>query len=125
MNDTDGDGVPDTLDACPTTPNASFGGHSYCRATTYDVRTGAVAPGSTVVLVSVHVIAVTDTSFTVSYLPGDPLYDATRSEFASLTMPFGSISAPVLGAVIQLYGEVLAEGGFTPVRMDVISTGGM
>src|SRR5207302_1033790 len=104
------DGIPDALDPCPNAANLAYNGGSYCVGSIYDINSGALAPGATVVLTNVAVTAVTGSFITVEILPNDVLYQGSSG--ASLTIHVGLLSAPAVGARVNAIGLVTVGSGF-------------
>jgi len=115
--DTDGDGIPDAVDQCPTTANVTYLGVSYCPSSLYDVLNGVVALGGVTKLSNLSVTVVDGTHVTVAILPGDPGYDSGQDSYlgSALTMDLGALAAPAVGSRINLYGAAVV--GFTPFTL--------
>jgi collagen triple helix repeat protein len=110
--DTDGDGIPDAVDQCPTTANLTYLGVSYCPSTLYDVLKGVVPLGGVTTLSNLSVIDVSGTHMTVAILPGDVYYADDPYYGSAQTMELGGLPAPGVGSRVNLYGAVVP--GFTP-----------
>jgi hypothetical protein len=110
--DTDGDGIPDAVDQCPTTANLTYLGVSYCPSTLYDVLKGVVSLGAVTTLSNLSVIDVSGTHMTVAILPGDVDYADDPFYGSAQTMELGALPAPWVGSRVNLYGAVVP--GFTP-----------
>jgi hypothetical protein len=119
--DTDADGIPDALDSCPNAPNLPYNGGSYCPATIYEIRLGAVAAGATVALSNALVEAVNGSTVTISVPPGDPGY--LGPDNSSLDVQIGALAAPPISSRINVLGLVTPGPGFTAAAVVVVSAG--
>jgi len=117
--DADGDGIPDALDFCPTTPNLLYDGGSYCPATVYDINNGATPLGATVVLSNVFVSAVAGSAMTVTVKPGDPGY--LGSDASSLNVQLEAILPPPVSSSVNVLGLVTDGPSITAAAVVVVS----
>lgn len=110
--DTDGDGIPDVLDACPLVPNVPYAGLSYCPASLPDVSRGNVVPGSNVVISNLAVDAVQGTLVTLAVKLGDPTFPADGAG-VSTTLNWPNSAVPQVGQRVTIYGTVQPNGGLS------------
>ena len=118
--DSDGDGIPDTLDQCPQIANKSFNGSSYCPASIYDVNKGASLPGALLVLANAQVIFSSTTQMTLAVMPTDPGYQG--ADHGSLTINLGSIPPPAAGSRINAFGMQMPGLTFSLAGVELISS---
>ncbi len=112
--DTDGDGVPDALDACPLVRNVPYAGLSHCPANLVDVSRGAFAPGTNVVMSYLAVDAVQGTLVTLAIKPGDPSFPPDGAG-VSTTVNWPNGAVPLVGQRVTVYGTVQPNGAFSLV----------
>jgi hypothetical protein len=119
--DADADGIPDALDSCPMRPNLPYNGGSYCPASIYEIRLGAVASGATVALSNAFVEAVNGSMVTISVPPDDPGY--LGPDNSSLDVQVGALVAPPVSSRINVLGLVTPGPGFTAAAVVVVIAG--
>jgi hypothetical protein len=120
--DTDGDGIPDAVDPCPTIPNVSFGGNSYCPATIYQLDQSSLNTGYVAAFMKVQVIYVSPTEITLDVSPQDSGYNGAA--YSSVNVNLGSVPAPALGTSVNAYGMVLEGLGFSLAELETVSIPG-
>jgi cytosine/adenosine deaminase-related metal-dependent hydrolase len=129
-NDSDGDGIPNTMDNCPQTPNPDqadrdMDGHgdvcdgcpdtpnpgtAGCGATVYDIKSGKVAVGTTVTVKHLLVTGVAKSGFFAQLKPGDSGYSGADnsgiwSHQSSTTATVGS-RVTITGTVSNYFNEI-------------------
>jgi hypothetical protein len=109
--DSDGDGIPDTIDVCPAVPNVLYNGVQYCPESIYDAMRGTVPLNAAIELQSMTVTDVTASTITVTVLPGDPAYNTNDGDtYASTVVQLNGLTAPAVGNVVTIFGTLVAYG---------------
>ena len=119
--DTDGDGIPDGLDACPHDSDPD----GYCPQSVYEVNDGTVGPGSRARVNGLMVTAIDrpDDLAWVGAQPGDPGYQGVKYSALTLVDDGGIPVALAIGDRVSVSGRT-ASGEFDVTSLDIKSSGG-
>ncbi len=119
--DADGDGIPDSLDACPNVPDPD----GYCPKSVYAVNDGTVGPGSKVRVNDLMITAVdrTDNVAWAGEQPSDSGWQGAKYSALELDDSAGLPVALAIGDRISVAGTS-GSGGFDVVSITTSSTGG-
>lgn len=116
--DTDGDGIPDSIDSCPSIPNSIINGIGFCPASIEEIRSGAVASGTNVVVDNVLVDSISTTGIIIH----DPSTSSALNTLNVISSTLLSIPAELgAGDIISVHGTVTPDGNLSGFLIEIRS----